>query len=87
MTGRVFFEKYPQLLPFMLNQLNAYINDDSNPIRPSIQSILLLLSRLYLSSNLDTNYDWKVRDQYIFIVERTVIISSFVFIILNRLLL
>ncbi|XP_044579181.1 thyroid adenoma-associated protein homolog [Cotesia glomerata] len=67
MTGRVFFEKYPELLPFMLNQLNAYINDDSNPIRPSIQSILLLLSRLYLTSNLDTNYDWKV-DEFVRLV-------------------
>lgn len=60
MTGRLFFEKYPQLLPFMLNKLNAFINDKNNPIRPSIQSILLLLSRLYLASNLDANFDWKV---------------------------
>ncbi|XP_008545190.1 thyroid adenoma-associated protein homolog [Microplitis demolitor] len=67
MTGRLFFEKYPQLLPFMLNKLNAFINDKNNPIRPSIQSILLLLSRLYLASNLDANFDWKV-DEFVKLV-------------------
>ncbi|KAK0096584.1 hypothetical protein PV326_005045 [Microctonus aethiopoides] len=55
MTGRIFFEKYPKLLPFMLDELKLFNNDCDGSIRPSVQSILLLLSRLYVGINPDNN--------------------------------
>ncbi|XP_034943611.1 thyroid adenoma-associated protein homolog [Chelonus insularis] len=61
MTGQIFFEKYPQLLSFMLDELKLFIHNENNAIKPSIQSILLILSRLYLNTNSDrSNANWKV---------------------------
>lgn len=68
MTGRVFFEKYPKLLLFMLRELQSFIDEKDSPIRPSVQSILLLLSRLYVSNNCDNpEGNWK-NDEFIILV-------------------
>lgn len=61
MTGRIFFERYPSLLPFMLKELRTFVDSSDTLIKPSVQSILLLLSRLYPSFNLDeADTKWKV---------------------------
>lgn len=61
MTGRIFFERYPSLLPFMLTELQAFVDSSDTLIKPSVQSILLLLSRLYPCFNSDdADSKWKV---------------------------
>lgn len=47
MTGKKFFEKFPSLLPFLLSEMEIFVNDSEIQIKPKIQSILLILSRLY----------------------------------------
>ncbi|XP_012278910.1 thyroid adenoma-associated protein homolog isoform X2 [Orussus abietinus] len=47
MTGRIFFERYTILLPFMLNELQLFVRRKDTVMKPSVQLILLLLSRLY----------------------------------------
>ncbi|CAL7943054.1 unnamed protein product [Xylocopa violacea] len=53
MNYRVFFEKYPNLLPFILNELQTFVTMDNTLIKSNVQPILLLLSRLYVSYNLE----------------------------------
>lgn len=61
MTGRIFFEKYPNLLPFILNELQIFVSINSTTIKSNVQAILLLLSRLYISYHFDdTDITWKV---------------------------
>ncbi|XP_036143447.1 thyroid adenoma-associated protein isoform X3 [Monomorium pharaonis] len=61
MTGRIFFERYPSLLPFTLNELQVFISNDGTMIKSNVQAILLLLSRLYISYHFDsTDIAWKV---------------------------
>ncbi|XP_043284678.1 thyroid adenoma-associated protein homolog [Venturia canescens] len=68
MTGRIFFERYPSLLPFMLKHLRTFVDSSDTLIKPSVQSILLLLSRLYPSFNLDeADAKWKI-DEFIQLV-------------------
>ncbi|XP_034189800.2 thyroid adenoma-associated protein homolog [Osmia lignaria lignaria] len=43
----LFFEKYPNLLPFILDELQTFVAMNDNLIKSNVQSILLLLSRLY----------------------------------------
>ncbi|XP_063979091.1 tRNA (32-2'-O)-methyltransferase regulator THADA [Diachasmimorpha longicaudata] len=68
MTGRIFFEKYPKLLSFMLHELRVFIEANDGLIKPSVQSILLLLSRLYLSYNSDSgDVNWRI-DEFMSLV-------------------
>lgn len=61
MTGRIFFERYPNLLPFILHELQSYVSINDTTIKSNIQAILLLLSRLYISDHFDkTDITWKV---------------------------
>nr|XP_033325395.1 thyroid adenoma-associated protein [Megalopta genalis] len=49
MNYRMFFEKYPYLLPFILDELQSFVVMNETIMKTNVQSILLLLSRLYLS--------------------------------------
>ncbi|OXU19645.1 hypothetical protein TSAR_015763 [Trichomalopsis sarcophagae] len=79
MTGKKFFEKFPTLLPFLLNELEIFINDPEKQIKPKIQSILLILSRLYPSVSSDDSDEeakkgrsdegWKI-DEFIDLVSK-----------------
>lgn len=61
MTGRIFFERYPNLLPFILNELQIFASISDTMIKSNVQAILLLLSRLYISYHFDnTDIAWKV---------------------------
>jgi len=61
MTGKIFFERYPTLLPFILNELRTFISINDTEIKSNVQAILLLLSRLYISYHFDkTDVTWKV---------------------------
>lgn len=61
MTGRIFFERYPSLLPFILNELQIFVSINGTVIKSNVQAILLLLSRLYISYHFDnTDIAWKV---------------------------
>ncbi|XP_012534366.2 thyroid adenoma-associated protein isoform X2 [Monomorium pharaonis] len=63
MTGRIFFERYPSLLPFTLNELQVFISNDGTMIKSNVQAILLLLSRLYISYHFDsTDIAWKINE-------------------------
>ncbi|XP_011644648.1 thyroid adenoma-associated protein homolog [Pogonomyrmex barbatus] len=63
MTGRIFFERYPNLLPFILNELRTFISINDNVIKSNVQAILLLLSRLYISYHFDsTDVTWKINE-------------------------
>ncbi|XP_076752598.1 thyroid adenoma-associated protein homolog [Xylocopa sonorina] len=53
MNYRMFFQKYPNLLPFILNELQTFVAMDNTLIKSNVQPILLLLSRLYVSYNLE----------------------------------
>lgn len=68
MNYSVFFEKYPRLLPFIINELEIFVRINETVIRSSVQSILLLLSRLYHSNNsASTDIEWKVIKSYLII--------------------
>lgn len=61
MTGRIFFERYPSLLPFILSELQTFVSINGTMIKSNVQAILLLLSRLYISYHFDgTDIAWKV---------------------------
>lgn len=61
MTGRIFFERYPHLLPFILDELQTFISINDTMIKSNVQAILLLLSRLYINYHFDgTDIAWKV---------------------------
>ena len=61
MTGKMFFEKFPSLLPFLLNELKIFVKEPEREIKAKIQSILLILSRLYPGVNSEEGEeDWKV---------------------------
>ncbi|XP_076281120.1 thyroid adenoma-associated protein homolog [Lasioglossum baleicum] len=49
MNYRMFFEKYPYLLPFILDELQSFVVMNETIMKTNVQSLLLLLSRLYLS--------------------------------------
>lgn len=51
MNYKVFSEKYSNLLSFILDQLQTFVAMDDTLIKADIQSILLLLSRLYCNNN------------------------------------
>lgn len=70
MTGKIFFIRYPSLLPFMLDELQTFVSINNSLIKPNIQSILLLLSRLYHSYNCDVgDINWKI-DEFINLVSQ-----------------
>lgn len=61
MTGRIFFERYPHLLPFILDELQTFISINDTMIKSNVQAILLLLSRLYINYHFDgIDIAWKV---------------------------
>ena len=62
MTGKIFFDRFPILLPFLLKELSNFVKQPEDQIKPKIQSILLILSRLYPSlTNSDVaDNEWKV---------------------------
>ena len=61
MNYKAFFEKYPNLLTFILNELQTFVAMDNTLIKTNIQSILLLLSRLYYNNNPEpSDIQWKV---------------------------
>ncbi|XP_058805836.1 thyroid adenoma-associated protein homolog [Phymastichus coffea] len=68
MTGKIFFEKFPSLLSFLLNELSTFVCENEDQIKPKIQCILLILTRLYpgVASN-TAEEDWKI-DQFIDLV-------------------
>lgn len=68
MTVKIFFDRYPILLEFMLNELDNFVKLNDRIIKPSIQAILLILSRLYLSINTDMQEDNDKIDQFIKLV-------------------
>lgn len=55
MNYRVFSEKYSNLLSFILDQLQTFVAMDDTLIKADIQSILLLLSRLYCNNNTESS--------------------------------
>ncbi|EFN89985.1 Thyroid adenoma-associated protein [Harpegnathos saltator] len=59
MTGRLFFEKYPSLLPFILDELRTFISTNDTMIKSNVQAILLLLSRLYINNSHEADITWK----------------------------
>lgn len=48
MTGREFFQRYPELYDTFLNEFNKFSPVD---MRPSLYPTLLILARLYPSAN------------------------------------
>lgn len=65
MTGKVFFEKYGQLLPFMLEKLNTFITERDEMIDCKMQTILLIISRLYVGNDVEnSNSFWQVNIIY-----------------------
>ncbi|KAG7199267.1 hypothetical protein KM043_018130 [Ampulex compressa] len=63
MTGKIFFEKYPVLLPFLLAELRTFVSMTDTLAKANVHSILLLLSRLYLNHNIDgTDINWKINE-------------------------
>lgn len=61
MTGRIFFERYPHLLSFILDELQIFVSINDTMIKSNVQAILLLLSRLYINYHFDgTDIAWKV---------------------------
>ncbi|XP_070171191.1 tRNA (32-2'-O)-methyltransferase regulator THADA isoform X2 [Polyergus mexicanus] len=63
MTGRIFFERYPHLLPFILDELQTFVSINDIMIKSNVQAILLLLSRLYINYHFDgTNIVWKINE-------------------------
>lgn len=62
MTGKVFFEKYGELLPFMLEKLHNFITERDEMIDCKMQTILLIISRLYVGNEIEnSNSSWQVR--------------------------
>ncbi|KAK1119163.1 hypothetical protein K0M31_013659 [Melipona bicolor] len=61
MNYKAFFEKYPNLLSFILNELQTFVAMDDTLIKANIQSILLLLSRLYYNPE-PSDVQWKIND-------------------------
>ncbi|XP_011351393.2 thyroid adenoma-associated protein homolog isoform X2 [Ooceraea biroi] len=63
MTGKIFFERYSTLLPFILNELRTFVSINNTEIKSNVQAILLLLSRLYISYHFDdTDVTWKINE-------------------------
>lgn len=60
MTGKVFFERYPTLLGFMHAELKEFVKPGDTLIKPGVQSVLLLLSRLYPGCHDSEDSSWKV---------------------------
>ncbi|XP_053978805.1 thyroid adenoma-associated protein [Hylaeus volcanicus] len=55
MNYKLFFEKYPRLLSFITNELQTFVTVNDSIIKSNVQSILLLLSRLYYSQSSELN--------------------------------
>lgn len=71
MTGNNFFEKFPTLLPFLLNELKTFVDEPEDQIKPKIQSILLILSRLYPGIRCENaEEDWKVIRHFLLYLEK-----------------
>ncbi|KAL0130897.1 hypothetical protein PUN28_002477 [Cardiocondyla obscurior] len=63
MAWKIFFERYPSLLPFILNELQTFVSINDNVMKSNVQAILLLLSRLYIHYDSDvTNVAWKINE-------------------------
>lgn len=63
MNYKLFFEKYPRLLPFILDNLQTFVKMNDTIIKSNVQSILLLLSRLYHTHTSEsTDIQWKIND-------------------------
>ncbi|XP_025991728.1 thyroid adenoma-associated protein isoform X2 [Solenopsis invicta] len=63
MTGRIFFERYPSLLSFILNELQTFVLTNGAIIKSNVHAILLLLSRLYINYHFDgTDIAWKINE-------------------------
>ena len=61
MSGKVFFGKYIDLLPFMLKTLQKFLTEDIALINSYIQPILLMGTRLLPDSCLEKSHSaWKV---------------------------
>lgn len=59
MTAKIFFDRYPNLLDFILSKLHAFVSIKDIIIESSVQAILLLLSRLYINYHFDgTDIAW-----------------------------
>ncbi|KAJ8688100.1 hypothetical protein QAD02_023895 [Eretmocerus hayati] len=70
MTGKNFFDKFPSLLPFLVDELTKFMGETEDQIKPKIQSILLILSRLYpCTSSESLNESWRM-DEFINLVSR-----------------
>nr|XP_012149021.1 PREDICTED: thyroid adenoma-associated protein homolog [Megachile rotundata] len=66
----LFFEKYPNLLPFILEELQSFVTTNDSLIKSNVQSILLLLSRLYHRHGSDyTNIQTKINDLVTVIIQ------------------
>ncbi|XP_075232474.1 thyroid adenoma-associated protein homolog [Lycorma delicatula] len=61
MTGRIFFQRYPQLYSVLLDQLTSKDTCTSD-LRPTLYPVLLLLSRLYPSSLEGTDSNLKLSE-------------------------
>lgn len=57
MAGKVFFNKYPALQQFLSNELKLFVDTAEDEIKPKIQCILLILSRLYPSYHTDSSQE------------------------------
>lgn len=65
MTVKIFFDKFTKLSEYMMIELDNFVMENTL-IKPSVQSILLLLSRLYLSINSELSSDINLKiDKFI----------------------
>ncbi|RZF37732.1 hypothetical protein LSTR_LSTR003143 [Laodelphax striatellus] len=60
MTGRIFFQRYPELYEFLLDELGQIEAAYDGTVKPSLYPVLLLLSRLYPSSLEGTDSNLKL---------------------------
>lgn len=78
MNYKLFFEKFPNLLSFILDELQKFVAMDDIFIKANVQSILLLLSRLYYnhSSEFSDNIQWRVIINYLLVIYLILEIST-----------
>lgn len=64
MTAKIFFERYPRLLTFILDELRTFVSINDTMIKSNVQAILLLLSRLYINYHFDKTciITWKIKE-------------------------
>lgn len=77
MNYKLFFEKFPNLLSFILDELQKFVAMNDIFIKANVQSILLLLSRLYYNhSSESNNIQWRVIINYLLIIYLILEIST-----------